>query len=1029
VGTSRLPGEAEPVSPDLTSAVLAPRRQVARDRLIRTLLASPIGLIEAGAGYGKSVLARQYQRELGVATAFVPAGPPDDDPAVLMGSVRRALMASRLSDLTSATDVTDPAAGVERLLDALAALPVPLLVVLDDAHHLRSAEVAGLVLRLARGLPAPHRLLVAARRLAPGLEPLRTLPGGCLDTRALEFTGPEAAALISACRGEQPSDWEVRVLLEATRGWATALVLAASSGADIGGLAPGHPHGGREEAIIAPLLTPILGQLGPGDRGVVVQLAHLPLVSAGLADAVSGTEGTLPRIIAAGFPMARTPAGWWEMPGPVVTYLTAQDSLAPGTASAAAACYERDGDLPAALRTLLAAGLTGAAARMLAGASVTRVEDTGWATVRDMVAELPRPAVEQHPRVLLHLARLAETAHRNDIRSDALARAVRILAGQEDGADQAFRREVDAERARDLMWDERTRAAANELAASVVAGAGPGELAGRARALDVLGRLASWFSADGVRPEAEALLLESAGLARRIGQRTWEAQALVAVAMGFYFALCRNDQALATLDEVLAQLPARSTYRALVQSFRSDVLIELGRFAEAEGSPEEMRELGTAYREEWMIAYAAWSEAAIASYSGDRDRTVRAVMEGEAHRDVWYDQASGVEFLACASDYLDRVGEHELALETLARAQQRMAGCERPVRVFGAAIAGRSGDPEEAARVIAATLAEYDLEPQERWPLLLLRAYAAYRRGDPAAGKLAAEAFDACLELGHPRGPLWRERSVALTLLPLAAAAGSRSAPALAAAAPPLSLTLLGRFEVRRHGVPVDLPPGRPAKAVRAVAAAGGRLHAEELIEILWPGVDPERGRNRLRNLLSRLRTAAGDVLVREEDTITAAPGTESDAALFEAQARAALIARSAGEASRALGLARAAAVRYGGEFLPGDRYEDWAARVRDRLRDRYVALLDMLADDAAARGEVDEAARLIRRGCECEPLDEDRHVRLARMLASQGRAGAARAALEQARAALAELGLAPSRALEGLEAELARRTAAPGPG
>jgi ATP/maltotriose-dependent transcriptional regulator MalT len=652
----------------------APRRQIARDRLIRTLLASPIGLIEAGAGYGKSVLARQYQQELGVATAFVPAGPPDDDPAVLMGSVRRALMASRLSDLTSATNVTDPGAGVERLLDALAALPVPLLVVLDDAHHLRSAEAAGLVLRLARGLPAPHRLLVAARRLAPGLEPLRTLPGGCLDTRALEFTRPEASALVSACRGAVPSDWEVRVLLEATRGWATALVLAASSGADLAGLAPGQPRG-REDVIIAPLLAPILGQLGQADRGTVAQLAHLPLVSAELADAVSGTEGTLARIIAAGFPMARTPAGWWEMPGPVVTHLTAQGSLAPGSASAAAACYERAGDLPAALRTLLAAGLTGAAARMLAGASVTRVEDTGWATVRDMVTELPADAVEQHPRVLLHLARLAETAHRNDIRSDALGRAARILGEQGNGADQAFLREVDAERARDLMWDDRTRAQAKALATSVVAGAEVGELAGRARALDVLGRLASWFSADGVRPEAEGLLLASAGLARRIGQRTWEAQALVAVAMGFYYALCRNDRALATLDEVLAQLPARSTYRALVQSFRSDVLIELGRFAEAEACIEEMRELGTAYREEWVLAYAAWSEAGIASYSGDRSRTVRAVIEGEAHRDVWYEQASGVEFLACASDYLGRVGEHELALETLARAQQRMARC------------------------------------------------------------------------------------------------------------------------------------------------------------------------------------------------------------------------------------------------------------------------------------------------------------------------------------------------------------------
>jgi len=97
-------------------------RQVVRDRLVAGLLARPVGVIEAGAGYGKSVLARQYQRELGVATAFVPLGPPDDDPAILVGSLRRAFAASKLSDLAAATDVTDPAAAVERLLDALAQL-------------------------------------------------------------------------------------------------------------------------------------------------------------------------------------------------------------------------------------------------------------------------------------------------------------------------------------------------------------------------------------------------------------------------------------------------------------------------------------------------------------------------------------------------------------------------------------------------------------------------------------------------------------------------------------------------------------------------------------------------------------------------------------------------------------------------------------------------------------------------------------------------------------------------------------------
>ncbi len=175
--------------PGAEGVASAPGREVVRSRLLAELLGGSVGVVEAGAGYGKSVLARQYQRELGVATAFVPVGPPDDDPALLMGSLRRSLATSRLSDLASATDVVDPATAVERLLDALAQLPVPLLVVLDDAHHLRQPQVTALVLRLARGLPAPHRLLITARRLAEALQPLRVLPAAAhLDTRALEFT-------------------------------------------------------------------------------------------------------------------------------------------------------------------------------------------------------------------------------------------------------------------------------------------------------------------------------------------------------------------------------------------------------------------------------------------------------------------------------------------------------------------------------------------------------------------------------------------------------------------------------------------------------------------------------------------------------------------------------------------------------------------------------------------------------------------------------------------------------------------------
>jgi DNA-binding SARP family transcriptional activator len=348
-----------------------------------------------------------------------------------------------------------------------------------------------------------------------------------------------------------------------------------------------------------------------------------------------------------------------------------------------------------------------------------------------------------------------------------------------------------------------------------------------------------------------------------------------------------------------------------------------------------------------------------------------------------------------------------------------MAGCERPVRVFGAALLARSGDPAEADRVIAQTLADYDLEPQERWPLWLLRAYAAYRRGDPETGRLAAAAFDLCLELGHPDGPLRREPAAARVLLPLAVAAGSRSAPALGVAEGILSVTLLGRFEIRRGGALVELPPGRPARAVRAVAAAGGQLHAEQLIEILWPDTEPEAGRNRLRNLLSRLRAAAGGVLARADEKIIFPNGCAIDAVVFETQARAAAAARSAGNVSRALGLARSAVSRYGGELLPDDRYADWASIPRERLKGLHTELLDLLAEDAAGRGDVDEAVRLLRRATEAEPHDEDRYLRLARLLASQGRTGSALGTLERARGRLAELGVPPSRSFAVLEGEL----------
>jgi len=987
---------------------MLPPHHVARPRLVSRLVSTPVGVIEAPAGYGKSVLASELSHALGTACVWAALAPADDEAAVLAGSVLRALRAARLSDLSSALGAAGTAEWPGRFLDALVDLPEPLLLVIDDAHHLTTLECSTLVQRLASGMPAPHHLVVVARRLHERLETLRTVPGVTqLGSGDMAFNRAETAQLAEALTGSRPGEGDLRALVEITGGWASALVLAAPIRGDTPGLDRGVRTAGDRSRVMASLVESFLGRLSPDDRSAVIQLAHLPYLSPQVIEAVTADPGLFELMVGAGLPLARTATGWWEIPGPVAAHLARRSRLKPGTAQAAATAYTMEGDLAVALRLLVTSGLTESAASLIESLGPAETEQLGWAEIRAVVETLGEGVLDRHPRILLHLGRVAETGYRMDLRREALDRARRIA--REGPANPRFQRELDAEQARDLVWDETTRTQAAALAREVIAQAGDDEPAARARALDALGRLRSWWSEDGPHDDAEPMLAESARLAQRIGQPIWAARALVPLAMGLHFALCRYDRALAIIDQVLALLPARTPYRTTVLAFRATILTELGRYREAAADVAQMRGIAAAIKDEWLYACASWSDAELSSLSGDREATVRSVLEVHQHRAAWFDETPGVEFLAQAADYLDRVGEHQMAAEHLTQARSRMAGFERVVRVYEASVLGRSGDPAEAEKIISATLGRPDLDPQERWPIMVLHAYAALRGGDPAASALAASAFDTCRSLGVPEGPLRREPAAAEALLPVAAAAGSKTAADLLDGAATFSVSLFGDFELRRFGRRIDLPPGRPARAVRVVAASGGQVHAEQLIEVLRPGAGRDTGRNRLKNLLSRLRTAAGDVLVRDGDTIRLASRTESDAALFEAEAVQALAAASAGERSRAAATGLAALSRYQGELLPADRYEPWASQPRERLRLKYLELLDLLAANAQAEGEVDDAIRLMQRAIDAEPYDERRYVRLAGLLASQGRAGSARAVLRQAQAALGELDLAPA--------------------
>jgi predicted ATPase len=152
---------------------------------------------------------------------------------------------------------------------------------------------------------------------------------------------------------------------------------------------------------------------------------------------------------------------------------------------------------------------------------------------------------------------------------------------------------------------------------------------------------------------------------------------------------------------------------------------------------------------------------------------------------------------------------------------------------------------------------------------------------------------------------------------------------------------LLGGLELADGHTTLHRLPSRAVAALLArLALWPERMHArEELVELLWPGVELAVGRNRLRQALSTLKSlletpAHGAVLQADRLGVRVVGGESGalgcDVREFEAELRA--------------GRRSAAARLYRGPLLPGF-YDDWIAEERLRLE----ALADRLAAEAPA--------------------------------------------------------------------------------
>jgi DNA-binding SARP family transcriptional activator len=424
-----------------------------------------------------------------------------------------------------------------------------------------------------------------------------------------------------------------------------------------------------------------------------------------------------------------------------------------------------------------------------------------------------------------------------------------------------------------------------------------------------------------------------------------------------------------------------------------------GDWAAVEAVLSEAADLAAEYDDSTTRAYVTWQRARVASLNDDAEAVERHLAETERHRADWFDITSGSTYLADAAELLDRVGRQGAAEDYLRRAIERNPDDEFVLQAQAALLA-RHGDPHAALRALRALTHAPWLEVRLTWRRTLLAAYASLRAGRDDAGTLAARALDQAAELGDPRIALTGEPALMTTLMPLAAGAGSAAAEQLLSPAG-LVVRVLGRFSVQRNAAPVDLPDGTPAMIVRLLALHADGLGVEEVIDALWPEVDLDDARRRLRGALSRMRTRGGDVVMRDGTRLRLADAWVDARAFRDAADRA-----LAGIATDRAGLAVAALALWTGELLPGDPYESWAVGPRAQLRRRRVELLDLVAAAAAERGSLDEARYALEQAIEVDPYDESRYLRIAEHLLALGRREPAIRVLQRGYAVLAELGV-----------------------
>ena len=262
-------------------------------------------LVDAPAGFGKTVAVAQWRASAieNRPFAWVSLDQGDNDPGRLwwhlVCALQRAIPEIGTEEILSAlrqqvAEVTGIVLPI--LVNELAALQTPVVVVLDDYHVIQEPACHQQIEFLLDHLPPLVQLVLVTRADPPlSLGRLRAAAAMVeIRARDLRFTADQAATLVQAVADVQLSEPDLAVLVQRTEGWPAGVYLAALS-------LRGHPcphtfvhqFTGENRFVLDFLAEEVLSRLSRKVRQFLARTSVLSRFCAPLCDAVTGTGNSV----------------------------------------------------------------------------------------------------------------------------------------------------------------------------------------------------------------------------------------------------------------------------------------------------------------------------------------------------------------------------------------------------------------------------------------------------------------------------------------------------------------------------------------------------------------------------------------------------------------------------------------------------------------------------------------------------------------------------------------------------------------